>query len=212
MSNNQLKETKTHEEPTYMTDTAFSSNELLGLIDAGFSTEQIKLLIPFMDKISTLNHEGLVLLKSRLDENLFSSVAEDNSQYETHLDTTSDNTAKESEDPDVNYSEISVHKEESLPEGTDKPFGNLVEFSVNKSFEDISRQLAKAVALAVSKEINMHILSIKAEQDLRITALENIVQEYKSLLNSNNKPIFHRNSKKNRSNSACVPLTSFKTS
>lgn len=184
MSKN-LNVTNNQEEPTYITDGTPTSNKLLELMDAGFSTEQIKLLMPFLDKISTLDSDGLSLLKSRLEEATI---------------------------PDTNHSEITLLSDDPLQEEKNEYFGPLVEFSVNQSFEDISRHLAKTVALAVSKEINMHILSVKAEQDLRITALENALLEQKSISSSKNKSAFPRNSKKNRSTSTCVPLTTFKTS
>ena len=215
MSKN-LNVTNNQEEPTYITDGTPTSNKLLELMDAGFSTEQIKLLMPFLDKISTLDSDGLSLLKSRLDEGGFSSqdnstYKEENTQLETHQDSQPE-TLEKTTDSDTNHSEISLLDDDALQEEKSEYFGHLVEFSVSQSFEDISRHLAKTVALAVSKEVNMHILSVKAEQDLRITALENALLEQKSIPNTKNKSAFPRNSKKNRSTSTCVPLTTFKTS
>ena len=184
--------------------TPSTKEKIVELIDAGFSIEQIQLLTPFLSKLSTLDSEGILLLKSKLDAHDL-HITKDESSYETHLDDAPQEPEEEPIDMDSNYSEISSTDSTEL--------NQLIECSISQSFQDFSRQLARTVALAVSKETNMHILSVKAEQDLRITALENIMEEYKLLLPQNNKSVFRRNSKKNRSSSSCIPLTtSFKTS
>ena len=182
-----------------------TKEKIVELMDAGFSIEQINLLAPFLSKIATLNTEGILLLKSKLEAYGFDTPPNNDGTYETHLDDEPPEPEEEPLDVDANYSEMSSCDSEEL--------NGLIEGSINQSFQDFSRHLAGSVALAVSKEMNMHILSIKAEQDLRITNLENIMEEYKTLFPQNNKPAFRRNSKKNRSSSSCIPLTTnFKTS
>lgn len=184
-------------EYTYDTAAITAFQKIIELMDVGFSNKQIKLLLPFLSKISSLNSEGILLLKSKLEANGF-NANKDNSEYETHLDVP---PTKEEEpvDFDSNYSENALTQSNSLDQ--------ILEGSINQGFQDFSKQLARNVAIAVSKEMNMHILSIKSEQDLRITALENSMKEYKAMAtSSNNKPAFHRNSKKNRSSTTCIPV------
>lgn len=182
---------------TYDTEALATFQKIIELIDVGFSTKQIKLLLPFLSKIANLNSDGILLLKNKLEANGF-KPNNDNSEYETHLDDTPQ-PEEEPVDYDSNYSESSHTQTNSLDQ--------ILEGSISQSFQDFSKQLARNVAIAVSKEMNMHILSIKAEQDLRITALENAMEEYKALtVSQNNKPAFHRNSKKNRSSTTCIPV------
>lgn len=182
---------------TYDSTELATFQKIIELMNVGFSKEQIKLLIPFLPKIATLDSNGILLLKNKLEANGFSYNA-DNSDYESHLD---DIPVPEEEpvDVDTNYSENAINDPGS--------FNQILEGSIDESFQDFSKQLARNVALAVSKEMNMHILSIKAEQDLRITALENSLEEYKSAtFPTNKKSAFHRNSKKNRSSTTCIPV------
>ncbi len=143
------------------------------LVALGFSTRQISLLIPFYSKIHILDDSGLMLLKEKLEA--FGFVSED--KPSSTIEPISDEEIKELSavcmpitDLDNDCPKQEAEQEKESP-STDFP--QVIESTINTNLSQMTKDLARNIAIAVSKEINMHILTIKEEQDQRITALEN---------------------------------------
>ncbi|MBQ8730937.1 MAG: hypothetical protein IJY81_07145, partial [Lachnospiraceae bacterium] len=51
----------------YSVNETSDSKKILELMEYGFTSSQIKLLLPFWDKISTLKTDGIALLKEKME-------------------------------------------------------------------------------------------------------------------------------------------------
>lgn len=184
----------------YSVNETSDSKKILELMEYGFTSNQIKLLIPFWDKISTLKTDGLALLKEKMELGGFceaSPLCDNEDEADAKNDSLEASTPSAEDNSD----------KKQLP--ATNSFVQIIDTSINESFNEMSRHVAQNVALAVSKEVNMHILSIKEEQDMRITNLEKSIEECRLFIqNTYNKPVFQRRSKKNRSVSNYIGLFS----
>lgn len=176
----------------YSVNETSDSKKILELMEYGFTSNQIKLLIPFWDKISTLKTDGLALLKEKMELGGFCEASP---------------LCDNEDEADAKNDSLDASDKEQLPAANS--FVQIIDTSISESFNEMSRHVAQNVALAVSKEVNMHILSIKEEQDMRITNLEKSIEECRLFIqNTYNKPVFQRRSKKNRSVSNYIGLFS----
>ena len=176
----------------YSVNETSDSKKILELMEYGFTSSQIKLLLPFWDKISTLKTDGLALLKEKMELGGFCEASP---------------LCDNEDEADAKNDSLDASDKEQLPAANS--FVQIIDTSISESFNEMSRHVAQNVALAVSKEVNMHILSIKEEQDMRITNLEKSIEECRLFIqNTYNKPVFQRRSKKNRSVSNYIGLFS----
>lgn len=176
----------------YSVNETSDSKKILELMEYGFTSNQIKLLIPFWDKISTLKTDGLALLKEKMELGGFCEASP---------------LCDNEDEADAKNDSLDASDKGQLPAANS--FVQIIDTSISESFNEMSRHVAQNVALAVSKEVNMHILSIKEEQDMRITNLEKSIEECRLFIqNTYNKPVFQRRSKKNRSVSNYIGLFS----
>ena len=176
----------------YTVNETSDSKKILELMEYGFTSSQIKLLLPFWDKISTLKTDGLALLKEKMELGGFCEASP---------------LCDNEDEADAKNDSLDASDKEQLPAANS--FVQIIDTSISESFNEMSRHVAQNVALAVSKEVNMHILSIKEEQDMRITNLEKSIEECRLFIqNTYNKPVFQRRSKKNRSVSNYIGLFS----
>ena len=176
----------------YSVNETSDSKKILELMEYGFTSSQIKLLLPFWDKISTLKTDGLALLKEKMELGGFCEASP---------------LCDNEDEADAKNDSLDASDKGQLPAANS--FVQIIDTSISESFNEMSRHVAQNVALAVSKEVNMHILSIKEEQDMRITNLEKSIEECRLFIqNTYNKPVFQRRSKKNRSVSNYIGLFS----
>ena len=176
----------------YSVNETSDSKKILELMEYGFTSSQIKLLLPFWDKISTLKTDGIALLKEKMELGGFCEASP---------------LCDNEDEADAKNDSLDASDKGQLPAANS--FVQIIDTSISESFNEMSRHVAQNVALAVSKEVNMHILSIKEEQDMRITNLEKSIEECRLFIqNTYNKPVFQRRSKKNRSVSNYIGLFS----